>query len=67
MTLLHDLTALLDPIIAQIGGGSIGATFPSLLEDLGILTLGLAVYGAVFAFVGAALCTASSTLRNVGL
>ena len=31
------------------------ATFPSLVLDLGILGLGLAVYGAVFAFVGARL------------
>jgi ABC-2 type transport system permease protein len=28
-------------------------TFPSLLTDLGLLALGLAVYGALFAFVGA--------------
>jgi ABC-type transport system involved in multi-copper enzyme maturation permease subunit len=41
-------------LLTPIGGGSIGATFPSLLEDLGILALGLAVYGGVFAFVGAA-------------
>jgi ABC-2 type transport system permease protein len=34
-------------------GGSVAATFPLLLADLGILFLGLAVYGAVFAFVGA--------------
>jgi ABC-type transport system involved in multi-copper enzyme maturation permease subunit len=34
-------------------GGSLAATFPSLLADLGILFLGLAVYGAVFACVGA--------------
>lgn len=33
--------------------GSIGASFPDLLEDLGLLALGLAAYGAVFAFVGA--------------
>lgn len=35
--------------------GQVGATFMSLLADLGILGLGLAVYGAVFAFVGARL------------
>jgi ABC-type transport system involved in multi-copper enzyme maturation permease subunit len=34
-------------------GGSLGEAFPSLLADLGILALGLAVYGAVFALVGA--------------
>jgi ABC-2 type transport system permease protein len=33
--------------------GSLGATFPDLLKDLLLLGLGLAVYGAVFAFVGA--------------
>jgi ABC-type transport system involved in multi-copper enzyme maturation permease subunit len=33
-------------------GGSLGASFPDLLKDLGILALGLAAYGAVFAWVG---------------
>jgi len=33
--------------------GSLGAAFPDLLKDLLLLTLGLAVYGAVFACVGA--------------
>lgn len=33
--------------------GSLGAAFPDLLKDLMLLALGLAVYGAVFAFVGA--------------
>jgi ABC-2 type transport system permease protein len=33
--------------------GSLGAAFPDLLKDLVLLGLGLAVYGAVFAFVGA--------------
>ena len=32
---------------------TIGSTFGQLLTDLGLLGLGLAVYGAVFAFVGA--------------
>ncbi len=36
-------------------GGSIGESFPSLAEDLGMLIIGLAAYGAVFAFVGARL------------
>ncbi|MFN2447777.1 MAG: ABC transporter permease [Vicinamibacterales bacterium] len=31
----------------------VGRSFPQLLVDLGLLGLGLAVYGAVFAFVGA--------------
>lgn len=35
--------------------GSLGAGFPDLLKDLGVLALGLAVYGAVFAWAGAAL------------
>jgi hypothetical protein len=35
--------------------GSLGASFPDLLVDLGLLALGLAVYGAVFALVGAVL------------
>ena len=36
-------------------GGNIGQSFPSLLEDLGMLIVGLAAYGALFAFVGASL------------
>jgi ABC-2 type transport system permease protein len=36
-------------------GGSVGASFPSLLKDLGMLAVGLAAYGAVFAWVGARL------------
>jgi ABC-type transport system involved in multi-copper enzyme maturation permease subunit len=36
-------------------GGSLGAGFGDLLKDLGLLALGLMVYGAVFALVGAAL------------
>jgi len=34
-------------------GGHIGESFPALAEDLGMLIIGLASYGAVFAFVGA--------------
>jgi ABC-type transport system involved in multi-copper enzyme maturation permease subunit len=34
--------------------GSLGAAFPDLLKDLVLLALGLAAYGALFAFVGAA-------------
>jgi len=30
----------------------LASTFPSLLIDLGLIALGLAVYGGVFAFVG---------------
>lgn len=36
-------------------GATIGAMFPTLLTDLAMLALGLAAYGAVFAFVGARL------------
>jgi ABC-2 type transport system permease protein len=36
-------------------GGSLGQSFPDLVTDLGLLALGLAVYGAVFSFVGAAI------------
>lgn len=36
-------------------GGSLGGNFIDLLKDLGLLALGLAVYGAVFALIGAAL------------
>jgi ABC-2 type transport system permease protein len=34
--------------------GSLGSSFPDLLKDLVLLGIGLAVYGAVFAFIGAA-------------
>jgi hypothetical protein len=40
-------------LMVPMGGGSIAATFPSLLADLGMLAAGLAAYGAVFAWVGA--------------
>jgi len=40
-------------LIVPINGGQIGAQFPSLLADLGMLFGGLASYGAVFALVGA--------------
>jgi len=36
-----------------MGGGNLGASFPALLKDLGLLALGLATYGALFAWVGA--------------
>jgi ABC-2 type transport system permease protein len=39
-------------LIVPTGGGSIGAAFPSLAADLGMLAVGLAAYGAVFALVG---------------
>jgi ABC-2 type transport system permease protein len=40
-------------LITPIGGGGLVETFPLLVADLGLLALGLAAYGAVFAFVGA--------------
>jgi len=42
-------------LITPVSGGSIGGTFLQLLTDLGLLALGLAVYGAVFALIGALL------------
>lgn len=40
-------------LVVPLLGGSIGRNFPALLVDLGLIATGLAVYGAVFAFVGA--------------
>lgn len=40
-------------LLVPIGGGSIAATFPDLVRDLALLAVGLAVYGALFAAVGA--------------
>jgi ABC-type transport system involved in multi-copper enzyme maturation permease subunit len=40
-------------VLSPLGGGSIGEQFPSLLADIGMLAVGLAAYGALFAFVGA--------------
>jgi ABC-2 type transport system permease protein len=42
-------------LIVPLNGGSIGAAFPQLLADLGMLAVGLTTYGAVFALVGARL------------
>jgi len=43
-------------VVVPLGDGpGIGANFPSLVTDLGMLTLGLAAYGAVFSLVGARL------------
>lgn len=36
-------------------GGNVGQSFPQLAADLGMLVAGLTAYGALFAFVGAAL------------
>ena len=40
-------------LVVPVGGASIAATFPNLLRDLVLLAVGLAVYGALFAAVGA--------------
>ena len=40
-------------LVVPIGGGAIAATFPTLLRDLALLAIGLGVYGALFAAVGA--------------
>ena len=40
-------------LVVPVGGASIAATFPNLLRDLLLLAVGLAVYGALFAAVGA--------------
>ncbi len=39
-------------LVVPTGGGTIAAGFPGLLADLGMLAVGLAAYGAVFALVG---------------
>jgi ABC-type transport system involved in multi-copper enzyme maturation permease subunit len=39
-------------LIVPTGGGRIAEAFPPLLADLGMLAVGLATYGAVFALVG---------------
>ena len=40
-------------LIGLSGGGSLAATFPTLVKDLGIIVLGLLAYGGLFAWVGA--------------
>lgn len=40
-------------LVVPLLGGSIGRNFPALVIDLGLIGAGLAVYGAVFALVGA--------------
>ena len=39
-------------LVVPTGGGSIAAAFPAFAADLGMLVVGLASYGAVFALVG---------------
>ena len=40
-------------LVVPLLGGSIGTSFPDLVKDLALLAVGLAVYGALFALVGA--------------
>ena len=40
-------------LVVPLLGGSIGTSFPDLAKDLALLAVGLAVYGALFALVGA--------------
>lgn len=40
-------------LVVPIGAGTVAGSFPALVKDLGLLGLGLAVYGALFAWVGA--------------
>ena len=40
-------------LVMPIGGGSIARSFPDLLKDLVLLAVGLGVYGALFALIGA--------------
>lgn len=44
---------LLYLVVIPLGGGSLAAAFPDLLKDLALLGIGLAAYGAIFAFIGA--------------
>ena len=40
-------------LVVPLRGASIGPSFPALVTDVGLILLGLAVYGALFALVGA--------------
>jgi len=42
-------------MLIPLRGGAVVGTFPDLVKDLALLGLGLAVYGAVFAWIGAQL------------
>jgi ABC-2 type transport system permease protein len=39
-------------LVVPTGGGSLARAFPALVKDLALLGIGLAVYGALFAWVG---------------
>jgi ABC-2 type transport system permease protein len=53
--LILPATVLLYVVVTPIGAGGLGSAFPSLLADLGMLIIGLAAYGALFALVGTTL------------
>jgi len=40
-------------LVVPIGAGTLAASFPALLMDLALIGIGLAAYGALFAWVGA--------------
>ena len=40
-------------LVVPLGHGALAESFPALVKDLGLLGLGLAAYGALFAFIGA--------------
>jgi len=40
-------------LVVPIGAGTLAASFPALLMDLGLIFIGLAAYGSLFAWVGA--------------
>jgi ABC-type transport system involved in multi-copper enzyme maturation permease subunit len=40
-------------LVVPIGKGAVVSTFPDLLGDLGLLAVGLAAYGSLFAWIGA--------------
>jgi ABC-type transport system involved in multi-copper enzyme maturation permease subunit len=42
-------------LVVPIGGGSVAGSFMDLLKDLSLIAVGLATYGALFAFIGAQL------------
>lgn len=43
---------LLYLLVVPLGSGSLAASFPALVKDLALLGIGLAAYGALFAFIG---------------
>jgi len=42
-------------LVVPIGGGNVAGSFLDLLKDLALIAVGLATYGALFAFIGAQL------------